>query len=125
MVAGLNLRADIWRIDYANDDSIGGAVITGSVTYWDVPLRMETTQPMQVFLEQGLETPRMFTGVVIPGTLDIRERDELEIRAPRDHWDFGKRFRITAVQHSSHSPRDPRNYLILTMTRSDRAHARQ
>lgn len=125
MVAGLNILANIWRINYDPDDVIGGAVISGTVQFRNIRARLQADEPTQVFMEQGLETNAVFSVVVIPGTLDIRERDEFEIIAPYDHPDINHRFRIVGVQHSSHVPRDPRNYLILNLTRSRRAHARQ
>lgn len=125
MVAGLNLRVDVWRYKYRNDDAIGGAVVTGSVQFRSLSARLEAAEPTQAFLEQGLEVTHVFHALVIPGTLDVRERDEIEVVEPRDHFEYGNHFRIMGVQHSSHSTRDPRNYLILTVTRSERAHARQ
>lgn len=100
-------------------------MLTGTVTYWNVPLRMQQNPDQQLLLQQGLETQKTFTGVVIPGTMDIRERDELEITSPRDDHYYGDRFRIVGVQYSDLNPRDPRNYLMLSMVRSERAHAQQ
>lgn len=126
MVAGLNLLINVLRIDYQTDDRIGGAVISGSVQYWNVRTRFEYDKPTQLILEQGLESNRLITAVVVPGTLDIRDRDEVEVVAPRDHIDYGKRFRVMgAPEFSSHATRDPRNYMILHLTRSERAHTRQ
>lgn len=125
MVSGLNRRCKIWRIDWRTDDSVGGAVVTGTVAYWNVPLRMQETSPEQLLLQQGLETQKTFTGVVIPGTMTIYERDELEITSPRDDMYYGDRFRIVNVRHSDHNPRDPRSYAMLQMVRSVRAHTQQ
>ena len=125
MVSGLNRRCKIWRIDWATDDSVGGAVVTGTVTYWNVPLRMQETSPEQLLLQQGLETQKTFTGIVIPGTMTIYERDELEITSPRDDIYYGKRFRIVSIRHSDLNPRDPRNYIMLDLVRSVRAHTQQ
>lgn len=125
MVAGLDLRLDIWRTEYRTDDAIGGAVISGTLQFHNVQARFEYEPTTQVFYEQGLETNKVITAVIVPGTLDIRERDEVEVIAPYDHWDVSNRFRVMGVEHSSHNPRDPRNYLILHLTRSVRAHTRQ
>lgn len=125
MVAGLNSSFTIFRMEQQADDAIGGAVISGTAIYWGIQGRLQAEPATQVFAEQGLETERQFTIVLVPGTLNVRERDEIELRAPRDHNYYGKRFRIIGMEHSSHTPRDPRNYLVLHVTRSVRAHTSQ
>lgn len=124
-IAGMNRRAKIIRINYADDDSVGGAVVTGTVIHWNVPLRMEESPQAEVFLQQGIETQNTFRATIIPGTMDIRERDELEITSPRDDMFYGQRFRIVTMRWSNLNPRDPRNYAMLQMVRSVRAHEQQ
>lgn len=123
-VAGMNRRATIWRYSYT-DDNVGGAVSSGTALYTNVPLRMQEQPEQQLLLQQGLETQKTFTGIVIPGTLKIRERDELEVTEPFDDVYHGDRFRIVNVRWSDLNPRDPRNYINLTMVRSVIAHNRQ
>ena len=123
-MAGNNCRLDIYRIGYDTDDSVGGAMITGSLQYHDRPAFLQANPEEQIILQQGLETLRTYT-VTIPGTLDIRERDELQVIAPFDHPYINSRFRVMGVRYSSHPPRDPRHYMILQATRSVRAHTRQ
>lgn len=125
MTAGYNVRFNVVRILQDIDDVVGGASITGSVVYYGVMGRFEKKAVEQVFVEQGLETERVFTAQLIPGTLDIKERDELELCAPQDHREWGHRFRVVDVSPSDFNPRDPRNYLNLQLTRSVRAHERQ
>ena len=125
MTAGLNLKSSIWRIDYEADNSVGGAVTTGTVVYENVFTRLQANMEEQLLLQQGLETQRTFRVVVVPGTMDIRERDELEVTQPTDHIYYNKRFRIIGVTYSNFTPRDPRNYLMLTLDRSVRTHDRQ
>ena len=125
MTAGLNLKSSIWRIDYEEDNSVGGAVTTGTVVYENVFTRLQANMEEQLLLQQGLETQRTFRVVVVPGTMDIRERDELEVTQPADHVYYGGRFRIIGVTYSNLTPRDPRNYLMLTLDRSVRTHDRQ
>lgn len=115
----------LWRMDTGTDDYVGGASVTGSVVYQNIQGRMQGFLPSQVFEQQGLETLRTFTLTIVPGTLDIRERDEAEVTAPFDHLYFGDRFRVIGVLPSDLSPRDPRNYMMLTTTRSVRAHDQQ
>jgi hypothetical protein len=125
MPGGLNASFKIFRMEQQSDDAIGGSVVSGTAIYWNVPGRIEAEPVSQLILAQGLETQRQFSVMVIPGTLALRERDELELRAPIDHPYFGKRFRIIGMEYSSHNPRDPRNYLLLHVVRSVRAHTRQ
>lgn len=125
MTAGLNLRCNIWRISYDPDDEVGGAVITGSVLHESMLLNLQEEPAEQLLLQQGLETQKIFTGTVVPGNKDIRERDELEVTFPYPHVFYGKRFRILNVRHSSFAPTNPRDYTLLTMVRSVEAHSLQ
>jgi hypothetical protein len=125
MVAGQNIRSSIFRIKEGTDDYVGGAVITGSVVYENVLTRFESEPEDQIFAAQGLETLRTYRATIVPGTLHIKERDELEITHPFDHPYYGKRFRVTSMQYSTHNPRDPRNYILLNLVRSVRAHTNQ
>lgn len=123
MSAGLNRRCDIYHFTFGADDVVGGSQPTGTVSYWNVPLRMQENAPSQLLLQQGLETIRTFSALVIPGTMSIYERDEIKITAPRDDVFYGNFFRIIGVRKSDFNTRDPRNYLLLTLVRSDIAHA--
>ena len=125
MTAGFNIKGKVWRITFPSDDSIGGAQSSGTVAYNSIDLRLHAIEPDQVFLQQGLETLRTFRGTVRDHTLTIYERDEIEIIWPTDHWYYEKRFRVDGVTHSNFHPRDARGYLILNLSRSERAHASQ
>lgn len=125
MSAGLNVAFDVWRILEDSDDVVGGAMITGSVVYYSVPGRFQKLNASQVYLEQGLETERIFTCHLVPGTLDIKERDELQLVQPTDHPMYGQRFRVVDFSPSDHNRRDPRSYINIQMTRSVRAHRQQ
>lgn len=125
MVAGLNSKCKIWRENNSDDDAVGGAVITGTVVYSNINIRFQAQLTEQLLLQQGLETPRIFSAVLIPGYLDIRERDLIEVIAPLDHVYYGDEFRIVGMRYSNHNKRDPRNYIMLDMVRSVRAHSRQ
>lgn len=122
MTAGMNRRCDIYHFTTPVDDSVGGALPTGTITYWDVQLRMQENQPSQLLLQQGLETMRTFSAVVVPGTLNIYERDEIKITQPLDDIFYGNFYRIVSVRYSDLNTRDPRNYIMLTLVRSDIAH---
>lgn len=122
MTAGLNMRFDIYRIDWDADDIVGGAMVTGTCVYENVMGRFQTRPRQQLLLQQGLETERTFSAVIIPGTLDIRERDEVTVVEPYDSVYHNTRFRIVGVSYSDHNPRDPRNYIMLDLVRSVEAH---
>jgi len=122
MVSGIDSRANIWRMTNQDDDEVGGAVISGSIAYQDVYTRMDAQPREQLLLQQGLETVRTFTAIIVPGNLDIRERDEYEITIPKDHIFYGQRFRINSVEYMFSNPRDPRNYILVNLSRSIRAH---
>ena len=127
MPAGMTCRGRIWKIDYDDDDVVGGAMITGSVAYSNVPARIEANPQEQLLMQQqGLETVRTFNAlIVIPGSPDVQERYEFEVTAPVHHSYYGVRFRIVGVQYSSMDRYNPNNYIRLSMTREVRSHAVQ
>ena len=126
MPAGMTSRVNIWRIDYDSDDIVGVAMTTGSVAHSNVHARIEANEQEQLFMQQpGLETIRTFNAIIVPGSLDVRERDELEVTAPAHHPYYGVRFRIVGVQYSSMDRYNPNNYMRLSMTREVRSHANQ
>lgn len=125
MIAGSNCRIDIWRISEDDDDIVGGAVITGTLQYQNVHARFQSDREDIMLLQQGLETLRTFTFTVFPITMNIYERDEVEVSYPTDHKYYGDRFRIVSVRYSDFNVRDPRNYIILHATRNVKAHANQ
>lgn len=124
-MAGYNTQVQIIRYTAQDDDPVGGALLTGTVVYEYVRARIEANPQDELFLQQGLETIKTFNALVIPGTLDIRERDELEIVAPEYHPYYGVHFRILSVQRSSMDLRNPNVYTRLSMVRSVRSHATQ
>lgn len=125
MTSGLNIRVSIWRFEQQDDDSVGGAIYSGTLLYREVLCRIQAQPIEQVLLQQGLETLRTFDAIVVPGTLSIEERDELEVTFPYDHPYINKRFRIEGMRWSDHNPRDPRGYIMLSLTRSVQAHEQQ
>ena len=125
MPAGMTCRGRIWKIDYGDDDIVGGAMITGSVVYSNVPARIESNPEEQVLLQQGLQTLRTFNALIVPGSLDVKERDELEVIAPSNHIYYAARFRIMGIQYSSMDTSNPNNYARLSMVRSVESRAVQ
>jgi hypothetical protein len=124
-LAGANIRCTIIAINYADDDDVGGAVITGTVAHTNVIGRIESNEDEQLLLQQGLETVRTFNALLVPPTITVRERDELEITAPGHHPYYGVRFRIMGVQYPSTDLRNPNSYIRLSMVRSVRSHGNQ
>jgi len=124
MPAGLHFRVDVWRTNYSSDDIVGGAVVTGTYVYNDVQARMQGNRPEQVLLQQGLETEKTFNLIVIPGTLDIRERDEIRVSQPGNHVYYGRKFRVIGVLYSDNA-QDRNGYIMLSVSRSVRSHGEQ
>lgn len=98
MVAGLNLKIDIYQINYAEDDASGGAVITGTLAYSDVPARLSARMPSQQSLEAGLEVNRLIDMSIQGNGITLNERDEIEVTWPTTHPYFGERFRNIGLQ---------------------------
>ena len=118
MRAGNNLRARIWRFSYIADDSVGGAVPSGTVIHESVEARSQDASPIAAFAIQGVETNKVHQVQVYPGTLDIREYDQFEIISPPNHPYVNLMMRIDTVQKPNFHPSDPRGYLLLTMVRA-------
>ncbi len=127
MVAGLNVKINVWQINYSADDDVGGAQVTGSLASQDLAARLTPRRPSQAALEQGLETERIFD-LIVAGygaahALVIRERDEVEVTWPLDHLDYGHRFRVQGVQSTSR--RAKYGPLQFTLSRIERSRSQQ
>lgn len=125
MVAGLNVLALIRKIDYSSDDSSGGAMTTGTVVHQRVEVRVQQQPEEMLLLQQGLETLKTFTALCSPVSLDIDERYELEVTAPANYYLYGKPLRVINHRPADFPLSDGRNYVLLTLTRSHRAHGIQ
>lgn len=121
MSAGLYLTGKVWRfVANPNDDQVGGANPSGTVVYDTVSARIETEQPTLALLEQGLETPIIFVGILSPGTLILKHNDQFEVTAPQLSPYVNQKFRIIGIQQSSMI--DPRAFIVVTMRRLEEAH---
>jgi len=121
MSAGLYLTGRIWRFtSNNNDDSVGGANPSGTIVYNNVYARIEAEQPTLALLEQGLETPTIFTGILSPGNIILHHNDQLEITSPALSPYINERFRIIGVQPSSMI--DARSFIVVTLRRLVEAH---
>jgi hypothetical protein len=119
---GLNVRFDIYRLSYIDDD-VGGAVETGTVVASNIPGRISVMAPSQQSLEMGFETP-LVADIYLrprPGTLTINENDQILLIAPVDHINYNQRFRIEGEAQSSSMHAKNRNQFIkLRCSRIDR-----
>jgi hypothetical protein len=123
MTAGLYLEGKVWRFSYPADDSVGGSVPSGTVLYNPVFIRINSKEPTQALLEQGLETPEIFRAVIMNPLVGmvIRHNDQFEVTNPSISIHKGKKFVIIGIQYSSLD--DPRRTISLTMRRFEIAHA--
>lgn len=123
MTAGLNVKINVYSMDNLDDDSIGGAILTGTLVGQSLPCRFEQAKPNYLLMQQGIEISKIWTVVLKPYDTDIIERDEIEIVYPVNHPYYGERFRVKTKEYSSHHPSDPRGYLILYVGRREHAHS--
>lgn len=125
MTAGnFHRKVTIWRITEGSDDYAGGAVVTGTNVYNNIQFRMQSNPDDMLLLQQGFETRKTFSAMIIPGTLVVKERDEIEITFPPNDVYLGKRFRIVSANYSDVTD-NHRKYIMLTLTRDVRAHREQ
>ena len=125
MVLGLNVIGLIRKIDQSVDDISGGAMITGTVVHEGVRMRIQQQPEEQLLVQQGLEIRKTFTALCTPVTLDIDERYEVEVTFPINYYLYGKPLRVINHRPADFTPSDRRNYVILTLQRSHKAHATQ
>ena len=85
MGVGYNARADFYSMDASPDDSIGGAIVTGSLLISNQRIRFEPVSTRQQTYLQGLETERRFTVMVANQSIDLAERDEMVVTRPANH----------------------------------------
>jgi len=122
MTAGFNVLVDITTFSYLEDDTVGGAVPTGTVLVERVPARFEALPQTLALLEQGLESPLFYKITLSYAGRRILENDAITIRAPQTHRFFGKDFRVVSVNLPSFMADDPRNYLVLLCRRKEESH---
>lgn len=120
MAAGINLIVRVWRYSYPQDDAVGGAVPSGTILYEGVRGRIEDAKPIPAFIAEGLQTKKVLRGLVIPGTLNIQEYDQLEVTSPPNHHYYGQMFRVDSVERENYHPSDPRGNVLLSLTRETR-----
>lgn len=102
MPGGLHMKVSVIQINYSSDDSIGGAVTTGTTVYSNMPASLTLRRPSQQSLEQGLEVNQIYDFTCAAryyrNQVTINERDEILVTWPLDHILYNLRFRVTGVQ---------------------------
>lgn len=120
--AGLNRVAELTTFSYPSDDSVGGAQPSGTVLYQNLIVRIKSEEPTLALLEQGLQTPTIYTAHVFAGNIDIKHNDQIRFTAPVNDWFYNKKFRVIGIQRSSNVSQD-RNFIRVTLRRFEESHA--
>ena len=120
MTAGLLHIGKIIRFSY-QDDSVGGALPSGTVLYEPVYARIFREKPTLALLEQGLETPALYSAILEPGRIRIRNNDQFEVTAPFMSQYLGLKFVI--ISDPQPSMQDSRSYWKVVMRRFEIAHS--
>ena len=122
MPAGINCRIRAWRLVYTDDDDVGGAYPSGTVLHESLEARIEEELTDTGFIQQGLESKKVFSGMIWGHNLQIREQDEIEIVSPPNHDYIHKYFRVEDARYDSRHPGIKQRYLLVKLTRSQIAH---
>jgi hypothetical protein len=123
MPAGLNQVCRLIRFSYLSDDQVGGAVPSGTILHENLFIRIRSEEPTLALLEQGLQTPTIYTGLLFAGNISIEQNDQVEVVAPMGSWFYGKKFRVIGVQRSSNHPAQDRNQIRVTLRRYEESHS--
>lgn len=121
LVAGLNLQVNVWRMTVNADDASGGALVTGTVAYYNLDCAITPRRPSQMMLEQGLETEAIYDFICKLKSITLWERDEVEVVQPVGHPFYGLRFRIVGVQPSRRRPYHGHQHCTLSRIRRARS----
>lgn len=120
MTAGLLHTGKIWSFSYPADDDQGGSVPSGTVLYEPVFARIYAEKPTMALLEQGLETPAIYSAIIEPGDIVLQNNYVYEDVAPRISPYYGWKFRI--ISDPQPSMEDGRRYWKVIMRRYQIAH---
>ena len=124
MAAGFNCAVKFIRFVYNNtDDDVGGANPTGTVLHEWVDARIEEAPTRTDYLQQGLETIKIFPAMFWGHNLVFREQDECEVISPPNHEYFGKKFRVVSHTSPNNHPAQKRNVHLAKLTRSQISHS--
>ena len=120
--AGTNCKVRVWRYTYPADDDVGGAYPSGTVLHESIEARLGEELTDTGFVQQGLQTQKTFSGMLWGNTLLVQEQDEIEVVSPPNHVYYRKFFRVEDSRYDSRHPSIKQNYLLVKLTRSQRAH---
>lgn len=123
MPAGLNQVCRLIRFSYPSDDTVGGAVPSGTVLYSNLDVRISAQKPTQALLEQGLQVPTLYHAMIFEGNIAIEINDQIEVTNPPMGWFYGKKFRVIGLQRSSNHPYQDRNQIKLILKRWEASHS--
>ena len=123
MPAGLNRICSLITFSYPSDDSVGGAVPSGTVIYQNLNIRIEPMKPSQVLLEQGVQVGALYNAMLFAGNVDIKHNDQILFTAPQTDWYYGKKFRVIGVMRSSGHPALDSNQVKVVVKRWEESHA--
>jgi hypothetical protein len=122
MPAGLNCKVKFVRLVYT-DDVVGGAVGTATVLHANIDARIEEVPTQTQFLQQGLETVKIFNAMFWGHDLQFSEQDQVEVTSPPNHRYYGKKFRVVSETDPNNHPAQKRNYYLAKLTRSQFSHS--
>ena len=122
MAAGLNCSVQFIRLVSGADDDVGGSTPTGTVLHSNIQARIDEEPTDTAFLQQGLETKKIFSAMFWGNNLTFREQDEVEVTSPPNHEYYGKRFRVVTHISTSNHPAQKRNVHLAKLERSQIAH---
>jgi hypothetical protein len=123
MPGGLNRVCELITFTYPSDDSVGGAVPSGTVLYPRLSARIEANMPTMALLEQGLEVPTTYQVLLFPGNITVKHNDQIHFVAPVNDWFYGKKFRVIGLTRSSIHPANDRNLLKVIVKRWEDGHS--
>lgn len=124
MPAGSNASVKIFRL-VTLDDDVGGSIASGTTLYESLRARIDQVETDSMYIQQGLETTKTFTGIIWGHNLQVREQDEVEVVSPPNHKYYGKRFRVKDAQYDSRHPGIKQSYLLVKLVRSQISHREQ
>lgn len=123
MVAGLNIKVDIWQYTMGVDDEVGGAQPSGTVAYNGLAARLTKQRANTSILSQGYEVMALWNLTLQGYNISISERDEIEVVWPTSHPNYGQKFRVIADDEVSR--RNPYGPLRLIVRRDDYSRTQQ
>jgi hypothetical protein len=113
MSAGQNIVGKLVREYHTADDAVGGAVPSGTVVYNPVFARISSRAPTQALLEQGLETPNIYTAILTPQSVEPLNNDLFVVTGPPNSTYYKMNFRV--IGNSPASTDDPRRFVKVTL----------